>query len=140
MKACLLLTSILFSSQLFAYDEKLMVNVEKANALLSRAHDSGFTPGGEACDVELRQIEDGYYTVYLKSGENKETMVGLDIAPYGRIYSHWTKNSLIIKHEGCFESQTLNMREDYATRKLVVKIKSDLSGKIDNVSCLLPLK
>lgn len=140
MKFLLLLTlSILINSPLFAYDESLMINVKKVSKLLERAESNGVTPDGSKCYVELRRIEDGYYTLYSEL-KKEYTFVGLDIEAYGKIISSWTKRSFSLHQGGADGSQNLFMKEEFATKKLLVKSKEEFNGSGKEILCYLPLK
>jgi hypothetical protein len=120
-----------------------MINVHKVENLLKRAESVGKTPAGEICQVEIRRIEDGYYTL-AGIGEGNEILVGLDIEAYGKIQSQFTKHSVKISQEGMDGSEGLVMKEEYATKHLMVQVEEDeggcFSSKHQQLTCYLPLK
>lgn len=136
---------ILMSSYSFAYayDESLMINVKKVSKLLKRAEPNGQTPDGANCSVELRRIEDGYYTLYVETKDDA-LFTGLDIEAYGPIKSHWTKRSFSLCQSGPDGSQHLEMKEDFSTKKLIIFSEDETNGIISNlqreIHCALPLK
>jgi hypothetical protein len=135
---------ILVNSQAFAatisYDDTLLINVTKVSSFLGRAQSLGTTPSGDQCDVDLRQIEDGYYAVYAHS-EKEEVLVGLDMEVYGtRPKSSWTKKSFSLNEVGEEGSQTLLIKEEKVVRKMRVTVRDVLLGNSREVVCLLPLK
>jgi len=139
MKTLFAIALFLGSMPLFAYDPTLAINVQKVSSLLSRAEKRGINPAGIACYVELRRIEDGYYTLYTAS-ENDQLFIGLDIEAYGKIQSKWTKRSFTLLQRGFEGVQELNIREEFSTRHLAVHSKESVNGQSSETICYLPLK
>jgi hypothetical protein len=139
MKSLFTFFLILFSQISFAYDPSLMINVQKVSAMLNRAEHRGVTSSGTTCYVELRRIEDGYYTLYTAS-ENDQLFIGLDIEAYGKIHSSWTKRSFHLTQIGKEGSQELRMKEDFSTKRLSVFSDVSENGKSSDMQCYLPLK
>lgn len=141
MKLLITLFLIIFSQLTFAYDPSLMINVKKVSALLARAENRGVTPAGSVCYVEVRRIEDGYYTLYTTSvADQEEIMIGLDIEAYGKIVSSWTKRSFTLHQRGFDGAQALLMKEEFSTKKLSVFSRVSEHGKVIETKCYLPLK
>lgn len=139
MKSFLIIALCLGSMPLLAYDPSLAINVQKVSSLLSRAENRGINPAGIACYVELRRIEDGFYTVYTAS-ENDQLFIGLDIEAYGKIQSHWTKRSFTLLQRGFEGIQELKIKEEFSTRHLSVHSRESVNGKLLETICYLPLK
>jgi hypothetical protein len=132
--------TILMTSSSFAYDESLLINVKQVSRLLNKANLSGKTPGGAPCEVELRRIEDGYYTVYSRTATD-EIFIALDLEVYGITpVSSWTKTSFELEEPGCISAQNLKMRVENATKKLVVDSRDEYEGHVREIRCYLPLK
>lgn len=130
---------ILLNSSSFAYDRKLIINVKKVGNLLSRAESFGSTPDGAKCYVEVRRIEDGFYTLYTET-ESESIFIGLDIEAYGKIKSKWTKRSFSLQQKGLDGSQQLLMKEEFSTRRLSINAVDILKGNRRQIQCILPLK
>jgi len=139
MKTFFTIALFLGSLPLFAYDPTLAVNVEKVSSLLSRAENHGTNPSGIDCYVELRRIEDGFYTLYTAS-ENDQLFIGLDIEAYGKIQSSWTRRSFTLHQRGFEGIQELKIREEFSSRHLAVHSKEYVNGKLAETICYLPLK
>jgi hypothetical protein len=134
----------LMNSYSFAYDPSLFINVKKVTSLLKRAEPIGISSNGSKCQAEIRRIEDGYYTLLLTYEGDKTIFIGLDLEVYGKTpVSKWTKRSFELHELGADGSQDLVMKEQFSSKKLMIKAHDELKGEFNgerrDVLCYLPI-